>query len=356
MNWIKTFTAVVATLGMSAVAQAGFFNLSAHCGAAKSCGCAPSCQPVCCKPTITRPCGVSVHTYQRKVSDIKPPCCNVGCVQAPQCCAPAPKACAAPAPQVCAPAPKACAAPAPQVCAPAPKVCAAPRPQACAPAPRACAAPGPQACGPHPQACGPRPQACCGPVRCCTADPCEIAQLIYQSQTACYARDRRKAIHKLGDDFDCICNPEIMCAMVYALNDADERVRAKAADEIGDQLRKNPCCCSPEVVSALTCALGDCDKWVRRQAEEALEICGYEIVDGCCQVACGSMPGCGPCGMGGPAAAPAPAPAPAPEAAPAPAPPTEDPKAYFPSRLNHQQTGQKTVKRNPLSRLFGLLD
>eukprot|EP00913_Durusdinium_trenchii_P028448 g26676.t1 len=48
--------------------------------------------------------------------------------------------------------------------------------------------------------------------------------------------------------------------MIYALNDADERVRAEAADEIGDQLRKNPCCCSQNVIAALTAALGDCDK------------------------------------------------------------------------------------------------
>lgn len=336
MKWIRTFTAVVATLGVTGVAQAGLFNLGATCGAAKSCGCAPSCQPVCCKPTITRPCGTSVHTYQRKCSDIKPPCCNTGC--APKCCAPAPQ-CAAPAPQ--------CAAPAAQ-CAPAPAPrCAAPAPRCAAPAPR-CAAPAPTRCAPAPTCCQ---------VRCCNADPCEIAELIYKSQTACYAKDRRSAIHKLGDKFDCVCNPEIMCALVYALNDSDERVRAKAADEIGDQIRANGCC-DCKVTAALTCALGDCDWQVRRQAEEALRACGYEVVDGCCNP-CGST-GCGNTGCGnvGPAAAPAPAPAPAEDnAAPAPAPPTEeDPKAYFPSRLNQQQTLRPAQKRNRLSDLFGFLN
>ena len=38
---------------------------------------------------------------------------------------------------------------------------------------------------------------------------------------------------KLGDKFDCVCNPEIMVALVYALNDCDEDVRKEAADEIG---------------------------------------------------------------------------------------------------------------------------
>jgi hypothetical protein len=159
--------------------------------------------------------------------------------------------------------------------------------------------------------------------------------------TACYAKDRRKAIHKLGDKYDCVCNPEIMCAFVYALNDADEKVRAKAADEIGDQIRKHGCCCcSPEVVAALTCALGDCDKKVRKQAEQALELCGYEVVDGCCDT-CGNA-GCCPsnaCGTAAPAASPAPMP-PA-EASPAPVPPEEKPSAR---------------KAGALSQLLGLLD
>lgn len=172
--------------------------------------------------------------------------------------------------------------------------------------------------------------------------------------TECYARDRRRAIHKLGDNYDCCCHPEIMCAFVYALNDADERVRTKAADEIGDQLRKNCCCCTPEVVSALTCALADCDRCVRRQAEEALEACGYEVVDGCCNSCCGD--GCcdNGCAPGyAPTSAPAEeaAPAPAEEAAPAPAPAAEE--AYFPSRLRQQQTSKSKV-RSGLAGLFGL--
>jgi hypothetical protein len=116
-----------------------------------------------------------------------------------------------------------------------------------------------------------------------------VAQLIYVSMTDCYAKNRRNAIDKLGS-YDCGCYPEIMNAFVYGLNDTDERVRAEAADEIGDAVRSNRCCCSPTTVSALTCALADCDRGVRRQAEEALEACGYEVVDGCCD---GCTDGCG---------------------------------------------------------------
>lgn len=162
--------------------------------------------------------------------------------------------------------------------------------------------------------------------------------------TACYAKDRRKAIHKLGDKYDCACNPEIMCAFVYALNDADEKVRAKAADEIGDQIRKGSkgcgsCCgCTPEVIAALTCALGDCDKKVRKQAEEALELCGYEVVDGCCNTC--STTGCNnACGTGS-APAPAAAPMPAADPVPAPVPPEEKPSA----------------RRGKFTNLLGLLD
>ncbi|MCA9033752.1 MAG: HEAT repeat domain-containing protein [Planctomycetaceae bacterium] len=175
--------------------------------------------------------------------------------------------------------------------------------------------------------------------------------------TACYAKDRRSAIHKLGNRYNCCCNPEIMNAFVYALNDSDERVRTEAADEIGDQIRKNKCCCSPCVVAALTCSLADCDRSVRRQAEEALEACGYEIVDGCCN-SCGDT--CchdGGCTAGGctatPVSAPVmvqPQPTPAGDVVPAPAPP-EDPQAFFPSRL-HNKSQAKT--KSSLAGLFGM--
>ena len=197
--------------------------------------------------------------------------------------------------------------------------CASTCAPACAPA---CAAPA---------NCAPTCAAPCQ-TKCCNADPCEIAKLIYESQTACYARQRRAAIRKLGNRYDCICNPEIMTAFVYALNDADERVRREAADEIGDQVRKN-CCCCPEVVAALTCALGDCDRGVVRQAEQALRACGYDVVKGCCDkgcaTACGN--GCAPAG--------APAMAPADNAAPAPVPPEG-----------------KVSRTSRMSNLLGLLD
>jgi hypothetical protein len=174
--------------------------------------------------------------------------------------------------------------------------------------------------------------------------------LIYKSQTACYARERRAAIHKLGDNFDCVCNPEIMAAFIYALNDADERVRAKAADEIGDQIRESGgCCCSEEVTAALTHALGDCHWAVRFQAEQALELCGYCIVDGECN-------SCGGCNGAAPAPALGPSPSEAPIVTPpAPAPATEDdaPKALPPRELDQSEASQV---RGFKSRLFGFLD
>ncbi len=112
-----------------------------------------------------------------------------------------------------------------------------------------------------------------------------IAGLIFRSQTGCYARDRRAAIHLLGDRYDCMQNPEILVAFIYALNDADERVRTKAADEIGDQVRRNPDCIVKEVVASLRQALSDCDPGVRREARDGLSACGFDVVrvaDGSC--------------------------------------------------------------------------
>jgi hypothetical protein len=131
-----------------------------------------------------------------------------------------------------------------------------------------------------------------------------------------------------------------MVAFVYALNDCDERVRAKAADEIGDQIRLHCCGCSKEVTDALTNALGDCDKKVVREATQALELCGYEVVEGCCEDKCcttGCSTGSAPAGDK--------------KAAPAPA-PVEDPNAYFPSKLRKPSR----FRGNSLSNLFGLID
>ncbi|GIX03872.1 MAG: hypothetical protein KatS3mg113_0878 [Planctomycetaceae bacterium] len=387
--------AVAVALSLTNLADAGLFSsLKTQCGAEKGCGCAPTCQPARCKPVIAKPCQPNVYTYQRKCSDIKPPCCNQcapnscapahrngpgaqGCA-APAACGPAAApACAAPSPAACGPAAApACAAPAPAACGPAAApACAAPSPAACGPAAApACAAPASAACGPaaapacaapasqtctpatnscgckkshgllhnllhrnkHCNACAPAPS-CAAPVTqtCCQSDACEIAQLIYESQTACYAKDRRRAISKLGNRYDCVCNPEIMSAFIVALNDCDERVRREAADEIGDQIRKHPCCCSAEVVAALTCALADCDKQVVRQATQALRLCGYDVVEGNCHAHCAPACGANGCAPTAPAngnAAPAPAPAPAP----------------VPPEGNARRTG--------LSQLLGLLD
>ncbi len=339
MKWIRMYGAAIALFGLAASADAGLFG---HGGCDKGCGCAEDCQPESCRPTIARPCSTNVYTYQRKCSDIKPPCCD-SCGAPDDCCAPA------------------------QCCDN--DGCGHGHDGCCE---ATCSAPA-QCC--HDDGCGHDHNGCCevtcsAPVQCCDDggcghdhdgcgegcsqdDCCEIAQLIYTSMTACYAKDRRKALHKLGDDYDCCCHPEIMKAFICGLNDADERVRAKAADEIGDQLRDNRCCCSPEIVSALTCALGDCDRSVRRQAEEALEACGYEVVDGCCDHGCcesGCTSGC--CTTAAPAEAPAPAAEqPAPEAVPAPAPP-EEPQAYYPSRL--RKTSYTVKTKGGLAELFGL--
>ena len=77
MKWIRMFSAAFALAGMIASTNAGLHGS----GGCKSCGCAEECQPACCKPTIARPCHTNVYTYQRKCSDIKPPCCD-------NCCAP----------------------------------------------------------------------------------------------------------------------------------------------------------------------------------------------------------------------------------------------------------------------------
>ena len=386
MKWIRVLTTCTALLGMSVSAQAGLFSFGGKCGAEKCCGATRTCQPRCCKPTIQRPCEPKTFTYQRAVSNLVKPCCKPDncCPKKPSCCAPAakcapacaPKAadCAAPCDSKCAPkaaacapacAPKAanCAAPCASKCAPAcgPKAatCAAPCNSKCAPAcgpkDKSCAAPCDSKCAPKcAPACGPK-KACCGDDRCCPDQSCEIAELIYESQTACYAKHRAKAIDRLGDRYNCVCNPEIMCAFVYALNDCDERVRHEAADEIGDQVRRNGCCCmNDKVVEALTAALADCDRGVRNEAEEALEVCGYEVVD-CCKPKCGAAKcgaGCKPAGPACDPACHAPGAAPAaptkadPEAAPAPAPPEEkSARSLFPIRRNSK-----------LANLFGLLD
>jgi len=120
----------------------------------------------------------------------------------------------------------------------------------------------------------------------------ELAELICQSKTACYAHQRRTAVRKIGTRFSCHCHPQVMPALVYALNDADETVRSKAADQIGDQLRESPQCAAPYVVCALKLSLADCDHLVRCEAEQALRLCGYEIVSssGKCPPASQSCP------------------------------------------------------------------
>lgn len=343
----------------------------AACGPAAAANCAA---PAACGPAAAANCAAPAACGPAAAANCAAPARNCG----PAACGPAAAAnCAAPAAN-CGPAAAAnCAAPAAN-CGPAAAAnCAAPArncgPAAanCGPAAANCAAPAGN-CGPA--GCSARPSTSCGATAGCNSSACcGIAQWIYQSQTACYAKDRRAAIRRLGK-CDCSCNPEIMCAFVYALNDCDERVRAEAAWQIGHQVKCHPCCCSEKVSHALMCALGDCDKKVRKYAEKALCLCGYEVTSACnlpCSATstCGAN-GCGPvaahCGPAAatncgpavmaPAATPATvaptAPAPAGDVAPAPAPPAAEPEAYFPARIRDQQSGASRTRT--LGNLFGL--
>ncbi len=296
MRGIKVMFALIAVLVMGVETQAGH---SDPCGSAKCCGCTADCQPDCCKPVIVKPCHRNVYTYQRQCSTLKPPCCGDACPNA--CCG---KVRRRDLRRACCLSPSCCdsgccvegaglngcnngCSADPNCCLP--KCCELNGREAC------CAMPGycvdPDAC------CHGAGDDCCGDDCCvvdCCVDPCYLAQLIYESQTACYARHRRAAIRTLNRKYDCVCTPEIMVAFVYGLNDADQRVREAAADAIGDQLRKSDCCCiTPCIVEALECALADCDRGVRREAEKALEVCGFDVIKGCCEEGCCEAPCCG---------------------------------------------------------------
>ncbi len=372
MKSLRTIAALVAVLGMGSFVQAGLFGLGA-CGASKCCDCAPTFQPTCCKPTITRPCHRNVFNYQRSCAKAtgcdscggpSNSCCPTG---AGNCAGTGTTSCAGSCGNGCATAP-ACAAPCGNGCATTP-ACAAPCGNGCAattcaaPCGNGCAATCAAPCGAG-NSCSNSDSNCCASGDGCCAttcqDACQIAQLIYESQTACYAKHRRAALQRLGRKYDCVCNPEIMSAFIYGLNDSDERVRATAADKIGDELRKNKCCCSQCTVEALTIALADCDRVVRRQAEQALRQCGYDIVDPCCcEVACCDSgcvgTGCSSGATGVPAAVPAYSPEAAPATAPAvaPAPPAE-PKAYFPKRISDEHARPVSAMKKSLKNLFGL--
>jgi hypothetical protein len=383
MKSIRTLATVVAVFGMGGYAQAGLLDhlfghkgggsCDASCDASKCCECAPTCEPECCKPVIVRP-AQNVYLYQRQLSCLKPPACHDPCVD--PCCDP----CLAGADvgvATCGPgcgpngdcAPKACCPrfePVGEKFAECPQqsvIKCGPEHVSCGPA-NAC---GPNACGPNGHCCPTDP--CCPGDPCCTGagegcerdyeEACEIAHLIYEAQTACEGEDREAAIDDLGD-YDARCYPEIMCTLLYSLNDADPEVREEAGDEIGDLFEDYPELATQCVVNALTCALADCNDDVVAQAEEALEEAGYEIVDSCdvddvcCQVGCvnGSCaPGCAPGGYA-PATQPmqpAPMPMPGEGQAPAPAPP-QDTKAYFPRTLPQGQP----AKKFSLSKLFSM--
>lgn len=356
MKSIHLLVATVVIAGIAQVGEAGLFDrvICRKAGKRCDCDCVPTYQPACCKPVIVAPRCKTVHTYQRRCSTLKPPCCHNGCGPA-VCCAPA-------CPMDGCTAGNGC--------------CAAGSNCAC----DACSGFGCD-CGAGMCGNGCCDTSCCDTGccdigsscdGCCPGANCDLAQLIYESQTGCYARHRKRAVHRLSDRYDCVCHPEVMCALIYALNDADERVRAKAADEIGDQLRRNPCCCSQKVVAALTCALGDCHWGVRFQAKQALKRCGYSVVKarkmGCCELGCCEM-GChGHASgvIGGQEPSPAvPADLPqgegqAPSAAPTPAPhldrAPEAPSAYFQKPVIRQTSANISPAKKGLAVLLGLFD
>ncbi len=97
MRWIRLSGVLIATLGLSNESQGSVLDLLEGLGTlgdAKSCGCAASCHPQCCRPTISRPCDRIVHTYQRQISHRHTPCCKSRCcASAPECCIPVSECC-----------------------------------------------------------------------------------------------------------------------------------------------------------------------------------------------------------------------------------------------------------------------
>ena len=264
MKWLSIFVLSVLTINHCLPIEASLLKFGGHsksdCG---ECGSMSNCKPVICRPTHT-----TVFNYQRKYSNSCGGCsATSSCITDGSCCD---RTCCAPG--GCAPceestccAPTQCAVPTGAMC------------EATCNAPTACGSEG----------CTSRSCCSCGN-DCHDTQSCKIiAQLIHKSMVGCYATERRSAIHRLSDHFDSCCHPEIMSALIYALNDSDERVRAKAADEIGDQIRRNRCICGAPVIRALRCALADCDRNVRREAQSALKLCGFKIVDGQCSGSCG---------------------------------------------------------------------
>lgn len=249
----STFSLLLVLLVADA-SSAGLFRIHSK-------GCSDGCPKLACEPVIARPSCTTIFNHQRRTSGTK--CCAEEACGPASCCAPV-----------------ACLG---TDCS-APELFCSPEASCCVPE---------MSCFPEPSCAA--AETCCGVDAGCTDNGCGvgaacysnedckvIAHLIYESMTGCYASIRRKAIHRLGDHFDCVCHPEIMTAFVHALNDSDESVREKAADEIGDQIRRNRVCIGQPVIRGLQSALADCDRAVRRQAEEALRLAGYRIVDGAC--------------------------------------------------------------------------
>lgn len=256
LSFAKAFLAGAILLLLPLNADAGSHSGNFDRAASKRCSCTPEFQPQRCRPQTTHP-GRSRTDHSLR-GPTKPDNCYVGETPEEGC---------------------RCISPTSFLLASATDH---PPPPAAVDSDAGSSVP-PAASPPDGAVCGPviceaiNPDACCAP-----GTPAELAALIQQSQTACSSWDRRVALLKLGNRYSCCCHPDVMRALLYALNDPDERVRFRAADEIGDQLRANPYCCDCSVLSALKYALADCDRLVRRQAEEALRAAGYDVTNGCC--------------------------------------------------------------------------
>ncbi len=347
MKPLRTIAALIAILGMSCFAHAGQrgHRAGGARGASKCCDCAPTFQPTCCKPTIVKPCHRNVYNYQRSCAKA------TGCGD---CGGPAFSCCPNAVGNGCG---TACGNGTGNGCVNGAGNCAAPCGAGCTAGANTCAAPCGNGCATDVN-CAPQ----CGDDTCCETtckDACGIAELIYESQTACKGSHRRRALKKLGKNFDCQCNPEIMSAFIYGLNDSDQKVRKTAAGMIGDQLKKNGCCCTQCTVDALTYALADCHRSVSKKAEKALEECGFNVVDpnssrggrgngrqsnGCPSGGCASNA----CAINGSEYSPE-----APVVAPAP--PTEE-KAHLPRRSNKEEKVRAvSAAKKGLTNLFGLV-
>lgn len=105
-------------------------------------------------------------------------------------------------------------------------------------------------------------------------DSCQLAKLIYKSQSAPRATQRANAILAIGNSYNCKINPEVFAATIFSLHDATEEVRIAAARVMESGLQKESTCCFSEISKALQKAINDDPiSEVRDAAGAALKLC-----------------------------------------------------------------------------------